>query len=107
MKRKARRRPDLGTRLQHGGPDRGSARSGLSGRDRVRDFQSAGCHRARIRTGAGTFQRKSSITKAYASREDFDRALDDDLKRHKFELVALAGFMRIMTQGFWSHGTGE
>jgi phosphoribosylglycinamide formyltransferase-1 len=34
------------------------------------------------------------------SREDFDRALDVALKRHRVELVALAGFMRIMTPGF-------
>jgi phosphoribosylglycinamide formyltransferase-1 len=38
--------------------------------------------------------------KAYGSREDFDRALDQALTRHRVELVALAGFMRIMTQGF-------
>ena len=38
--------------------------------------------------------------KAYGSREDFDAALDAALKRHGVELVALAGFMRIMTQGF-------
>lgn len=38
--------------------------------------------------------------KAYGSREDFDGALDAALARHQVELVALAGFMRIMTQGF-------
>lgn len=38
--------------------------------------------------------------KAYGTREDFDAALDQALERHKIELVALAGFMRIMTQGF-------
>lgn len=38
--------------------------------------------------------------KAYGSREDFDAALDAALKRHGVALVALAGFMRIMTQGF-------
>lgn len=37
--------------------------------------------------------------KAYGSREEFDAALDTALKRHGVELVALAGFMRIMTQG--------
>jgi phosphoribosylglycinamide formyltransferase-1 len=37
--------------------------------------------------------------KAYGSREAFDAALDAALKRHHVELVALAGFMRIMTPG--------
>lgn len=37
--------------------------------------------------------------KAYGSREEFDAALDAALKRHGVELVALAGFMRIMTKG--------
>jgi phosphoribosylglycinamide formyltransferase 1 len=38
--------------------------------------------------------------KSHASREGFDQALDAALKRHHVELVACAGFMRIMTQGF-------
>lgn len=38
--------------------------------------------------------------KAHASREAFDDALDAALKRHGVELVACAGFMRIMTEGF-------
>jgi len=38
--------------------------------------------------------------KAYASRDAFDAALDQALKRHGVELVACAGFMRIMTDGF-------
>ena len=38
--------------------------------------------------------------KAYASREAFDAALDQALKRHGVEFVACAGFMRIMTDGF-------
>jgi phosphoribosylglycinamide formyltransferase-1 len=38
--------------------------------------------------------------KAFGSREDFDAALDAALRRHAVELVALAGFMRIMTPGF-------
>ncbi|MGE0007631.1 MAG: phosphoribosylglycinamide formyltransferase [Parvibaculaceae bacterium] len=37
---------------------------------------------------------------SYDAREDFDRALDAALGRHGVELVALAGFMRIMTRGF-------
>jgi phosphoribosylglycinamide formyltransferase-1 len=38
--------------------------------------------------------------KSFRAREDFDRALDATLRRHQIELVALAGFMRIMTPGF-------
>jgi phosphoribosylglycinamide formyltransferase-1 len=38
--------------------------------------------------------------KSFLAREDFDLALDAALRRHRVELVALAGFMRIMTQGF-------
>lgn len=38
--------------------------------------------------------------KSYTSRDAFDRALDAALKRHHVELIACAGFMRIMTQGF-------
>ena len=43
--------------------------------------------------------------KAYDSREDFDAALRASLDEHGIELVALAGFMRILTPGFveaWS-----
>jgi phosphoribosylglycinamide formyltransferase-1 len=36
--------------------------------------------------------------KAHGSRDDFDRALDAALKRHEVELVACAGFMRVMTK---------
>ena len=38
--------------------------------------------------------------KSFASREAFDDGLAAALKRHKVELVALAGFMRLMTPGF-------
>lgn len=36
--------------------------------------------------------------KSYGSREDFDRALDAALKRHHVEIIACAGFMRVMTK---------
>ncbi|WP_119269130.1 phosphoribosylglycinamide formyltransferase [Taklimakanibacter deserti] len=36
--------------------------------------------------------------KAYGSREDFDRALDSALRRHHVEIIACAGFMRVMTK---------
>jgi phosphoribosylglycinamide formyltransferase-1 len=38
--------------------------------------------------------------KAYASREDFEAALDGYLRSKSVEAVALAGFMRVLTAGF-------
>jgi len=38
--------------------------------------------------------------KEYASRADFERALQSALDSHQIELVALAGFMRLMTPEF-------
>ena len=38
--------------------------------------------------------------KAFADRENFDAALHAALNEHQIDLVACAGFMRIMTQGF-------
>jgi formyltetrahydrofolate-dependent phosphoribosylglycinamide formyltransferase len=38
--------------------------------------------------------------KAYADREAFDKALSECLELHKIELVVLAGFMRVLTEGF-------
>jgi phosphoribosylglycinamide formyltransferase-1 len=38
--------------------------------------------------------------KEFASRQAFDEALVATLKRHGVELVALAGFMRLLTPGF-------
>lgn len=38
--------------------------------------------------------------KAHASRESFDAAIDEKLRSARIELVALAGFMRIMTASF-------
>ena len=38
--------------------------------------------------------------KAFASREDFDRALVADLRGRGVELVVLAGFMRVLTGAF-------
>jgi phosphoribosylglycinamide formyltransferase-1 len=49
--------------------------------------------------------------KAYASREDFDAALMAAIDRHdpngRPALVALAGFMRILTPGFVGHYAGR
>ena len=38
--------------------------------------------------------------KAYADREAFDKALSECLEKHKVDLVVLAGFMRVLTEGF-------
>jgi phosphoribosylglycinamide formyltransferase-1 len=38
--------------------------------------------------------------RAFASREDFDAALAAEIERHAPDLVLLAGFMRILTDGF-------
>ena len=38
--------------------------------------------------------------RAYPSRERFEAALADEIDRHAPELVALAGFMRVLTPGF-------
>jgi phosphoribosylglycinamide formyltransferase-1 len=38
--------------------------------------------------------------KAFAAREDFDRALVAELKKHEVELIVLAGFMRVLTPVF-------
>jgi len=38
--------------------------------------------------------------RGFAAREDFDAALADEVERHAPDLVLLAGFMRILTDGF-------
>jgi phosphoribosylglycinamide formyltransferase-1 len=38
--------------------------------------------------------------KAYASRENFEAALDEYLRAMRVEIIALAGFMRVLTAGF-------
>jgi phosphoribosylglycinamide formyltransferase-1 len=38
--------------------------------------------------------------KAFATREDFDRALVEELRKRGVELVVLAGFMRVLTGAF-------
>ncbi len=38
--------------------------------------------------------------KAYAERAAFDKALEECLESHKVDFVVLAGFMRVLTEGF-------
>lgn len=45
--------------------------------------------------------------KAYASREDFDAALMQAIDAHAPDLLALAGFMRILTPAFTQHYEGR
>lgn len=43
----------------------------------------------------------------YDTREDFDSALQAEIERYQPELVVLAGFMRILTDGFVDHFAGR
>jgi phosphoribosylglycinamide formyltransferase-1 len=45
--------------------------------------------------------------KDFASREDFERAMQDILLAHKIDLVCLAGFMRLLTPWFVEQWTGR
>jgi phosphoribosylglycinamide formyltransferase-1 len=45
--------------------------------------------------------------KDYATREDFDRALAEQVARHEPKAVALAGFMRVLTPAFVERFTGK
>ncbi|NMG77421.1 phosphoribosylglycinamide formyltransferase [Aromatoleum diolicum] len=45
--------------------------------------------------------------KAFASREEFDAALAGAIDAHRPDLVVLAGFMRVLTDGFVRHYEGR
>ena len=45
--------------------------------------------------------------KAFATRADFDAELDRTLRHHDFELVACAGFMRVLSAGFLNAWAGS
>jgi len=45
--------------------------------------------------------------KDYASREDFDAAIDEILNQWRVDIVCLAGFMRIFSDGFATRWTGR
>ncbi|GIZ51474.1 phosphoribosylglycinamide formyltransferase [Noviherbaspirillum aridicola] len=46
-------------------------------------------------------------SKQFASRDDFDAALREEIDRHAPDLVVLAGFMRILTPAFVAHYQGR
>ena len=45
--------------------------------------------------------------KAYVDRAAFDTALMAEIDRHAPDLVVLAGFMRVLTDGFVNHYAGR
>lgn len=45
--------------------------------------------------------------KAFATREDFERALDERIREHGAEFVTLAGFMRVLTPWFIARWAGR
>ncbi|HOW58518.1 MAG TPA: phosphoribosylglycinamide formyltransferase [Candidatus Omnitrophota bacterium] len=45
--------------------------------------------------------------KAYADRVAFDKALEECLEFHKIDLIVLAGFMRVLTEGFVKKNWGR
>jgi phosphoribosylglycinamide formyltransferase-1 len=45
--------------------------------------------------------------KAYATREEFERAMQEVLIAHKIDIVCLAGFMRLLTPWFVEQWTGQ
>ena len=67
------------------------------------------------KAGAGglAFAREQGIAtavvdhQAFASREDFDAALMQQIDQYQPSLVVLAGFMRILTPGFVNHYAGR
>ena len=47
------------------------------------------------------------VNKDFASRDQFDAALQQEIDRYAPDLVVLAGFMRILTPGFVAHYEGR
>jgi phosphoribosylglycinamide formyltransferase-1 len=45
--------------------------------------------------------------KAHPTREDFEQAMDAALNRHGIEFICLAGFMRVLTDGFVERWSGR
>jgi len=45
--------------------------------------------------------------KAHPTREDFERAVDAELASHHIAFICLAGFMRVLTDGFVERWTGR
>lgn len=45
--------------------------------------------------------------KAFKAREDFERAMQVELEKHKIDLICLAGFMRVLTSWFVAQWSGR
>lgn len=45
--------------------------------------------------------------KNYASREEFDSAMDEILRQHQVDIICLAGFMRVLSSGFVKKWQGK
>ena len=99
----ARRRPDLRSRLQHDGAGGGCAGRGLSGRHRGRDLEPA----RRTWSRLGALVAIGLDHRAYASRAAFETALEAELTAANVGVVALAGFMRLLTADFVGRWQGR
>ena len=94
------RHPHLGARLQHGGHRRALRGRGLAGARGGGHQPTAPMRRAcssRLRTAS---PRRWSTHRAFASRDAFDDALAAAIDAFAPDLVVLAGFMRILGDGF-------
>ena len=75
----------------------------LSGRDRLRGEQRRRRAGPQDRRRTPASRRRRSRTRDYPDRESFDRAVSAELEKHGVGLVALAGFMRILSPWFPAH----
>lgn len=63
--------------------------------------------------GGLAFARQSGLAtavvdhKAFGTREEFERAMQAELERHRVELICLAGFMRVLTPWFVAKWSGR
>ena len=100
LMRGAHRHPDFRARQQSALADRGSRRSRISRRDRLVISNVEGAEGLAHAAAAAGIATKVIPHKSFASREAFDAALDAALREAGVEIVCLAGFMRILSDGF-------